>query len=199
MGFLPMENPKIKDGQGQSDLQLEELVLKVQNGDLKAFTKLYEHYVDRVYRYFFFKTDQESAYDLTETVFLKVWENIRKYKKREKANFSSWVFTIAHNLLVDHYRDNKVTAELDEGQADHKQDSNPVYLAEQSLTRDNLKSALGKLKSTYREVINLSFMSGLDNLEVAKIMKKTEGSLRVLKFRALQELKKILQEMGMRN
>ncbi|MCC7432985.1 sigma-70 family RNA polymerase sigma factor [Candidatus Peregrinibacteria bacterium] len=194
-----MENAKMKSGQAHNDIQVEEIVLKVQNGDLKAFTKLYEHYVDRIYRYFFFKTDQESAYDLTETVFLKVWENIKKYKKKDKANFSSWIFTIAHNLLVDHYRDRKEVLELDETEVDHTQDNNPIYLTEQSLTRDNLKIALGKIKSTYREVINLSFMNGLDNLEVARIMKKTEGGLRVLKFRALQELKKVLKEMGMKN
>lgn len=194
-----MENAKMKSGQAHNDIQVEEIVLKVQNGDLKAFTKLYEHYVDRIYRYFFFKTDQESAYDLTETVFLKVWENIKKYKKKDKANFSSWIFTIAHNLLVDHYRDRKEVLELDETEVDHAEDNNPIYLTEQSLTRDNLKIALGKIKSTYREVINLSFMNGLDNLEVARIMKKTEGGLRVLKFRALQELKKVLKEMGMKN
>lgn len=194
-----MENAKMKSGQAHNDIQIEEIVLKVQNGDLKAFTKLYEHYVDRIYRYFFFKTDKESAYDLTETVFLKVWENIKKYKKKDKANFSSWIFTIAHNLLVDHYRDNKEILELDETEVDHTQDNNPIYLTEQSLTRDSLKIALGKIKSTYREVINLSFMNGLDNLEVARIMKKTEGGLRVLKFRALQELKKVLKEMGMKN
>jgi RNA polymerase sigma-70 factor (ECF subfamily) len=172
---------------------------KFQKGDREAFAKLYGIFVDKMYKYFYYKTtSQEEAFDLTETVFLKVWENAKSYKKKVGSTFNSWIFRIAHNLLVDHYRLNKPSAELDNNQADLRAETSPAFLAEQSLSRSNLHRALGGLKEAYREVITLSFINGLDNTEVAEVMKKSEGSLRVLKFRALKELKRVLLEMGIR-
>ena len=187
------------DKNEQNKLQIEELVDKFQKGDRDAFAKLYGIFVDKMYKYFYYKTtSQEEAFDLTETVFLKVWENAKSYKKQIGSSFNSWIFRIAHNLLVDHYRLNKPSAELDNNQADLRAETSPAFLAEQSLSRSNLHRALGGLKEVYREVITLSFINGLDNTEVAEVMKKSEGSLRVLKFRALKELKRVLLEMGIR-
>jgi RNA polymerase sigma-70 factor, ECF subfamily len=192
------QSPNLQEDKKQSAEDIEKLVTLVQKGDMQAFAQLYDQFVDRIYKYFYFKTAKEEAFDLTENVFLKVWENIRKYKPREGASFSSWLYRIAHNLLVDHYRQRKVTAELDVSQADHKVDNNPLYLTEQSLSKGALKQALSKLRENYREVITLAFVNGLENAEIAEILKKSEGTLRVLKFRALRELKKILEEMGVK-
>lgn len=187
------------DKDEQNKLQIEELVDKFQKGDREAFAKLYGIFVDKMYKYFYYKTmSQEEAFDLTETVFLKVWENAKSYKKKIGSTFNSWIFRIAHNLLVDYYRLNKPSAELDNNQADLRAETSPAFLTEQSLSRSNLHRALGGLKGVYREVITLSFINGLDNTEVAEVMKKSEGSLRVLKFRALKELKRVLLEMGIR-
>lgn len=169
-----------------------------QAGNRDAFAQLYDCYVEKIYKYFFFKTSQEEAFDLTETVFLKVWENIRAYRKKAGSSFASWLFRIAHNLLIDHYRLNRTNLELDANEADHRQESSPIFLAEQSLSRENLRSALKRLKSSHKEVITLSFINGLENQEIAQVMKKSEGSLRVLKFRALKELKRVLLEMGIK-
>jgi len=196
MDFGQSKNESKNDAINPEDL--EKLVERVQNGDLKAFSKLYDLLVEKVYKYLYFRVDQETAFDLTETTFLKVWENIKKYQKKTGASFSSWVFRIAHNLLVDHYRFNKETSELDLNLADHKTENNPVYRTEQSLSRQTLRVALSQLKDDYREVLTLAFINGMDNAEVANLMKKYEGGLRVLKFRALQELKRILLEMGIK-
>lgn len=190
-----------KNGGGNQTLnhdELEKLAVKVQNGDLKAFAKIYDLMVDKVYKYLYFKVPQEAAFDLTETVFLKVWSNIKKYQKRRGSTFVSWVFRIAHNLLVDHYRYNKETLELEMDVVDHKIENSPIYQTEQSLSRVHLKKALSQMKNEFSEVLTHSFINGLDNKEVASLMKKTEGGLRVLKFRALQELKKILLDMGIK-
>ena len=178
--------------------ELEALVLSVQKGDLKAFGRIYDLLVEKVYKYIFFKVDQETAFDLTETVFLKVWENIGKYQSKEGSSFSSWVFRIAHNMIVDHHRFGRESLPLDIDIADHKQDNNPVHVVEQSLSKQSLRTALSKLKDNYQEVLTLSFLNGLDNDEVARAMGKSEGSLRVLKFRALQELKRVLLDMGIK-
>lgn len=186
------------EGKQKNARAIEKLVEQVQKGDMQAFAKLYDHFVDRIYKYFFFKVANEEAFDLTENLFLKVWENIRLYKKKPGSSFSSWIYRIAHNMLVDHYRQNNPVAELDASVADYKPDNNPLHIAEQSLSKGALKEAMGKLKEHYREVITLAFVNGLENSEIAKILKKSEGTLRVLKFRALKDLKKILEEMGIK-
>ena len=193
------ENRKGKEiGKSSENDELELLVLRVKQGDMKAFGKVYDLLVDKVYKYIYFKVDKESAFDLTETVFLKIWENIGKYNHQVGNSFSSWVFRIAHNLVVDYYRFNKETLPLDTEIVDQNKSTSPIEFVEQSLSKDNLKSALERLKTVHQEVLTLSFLNGLSNEEVAQIMGKNEGSLRVLKFRALQELKKVLLERGIK-
>ena len=175
--------------------QIDELVGKAQNGDTDSFAKIYDHFIDPIYRYIYFRVDREEALDLTENVFLKVWENLKSYKTGNKY-FSSWVYRIAHNLVVDHYRMGKETLELDDNVADEKKDTNPMIQAERKLGHETLNKAIGKLKKKYQQVIILKYINELDNREIARIMKRSEGNLRILKFRALKSLRQILEEMN---
>lgn len=178
--------------------EIELLVKKVQQGDQGAFAKVYDALIDQIYRYVFYRVKDEEAEDIVENVFLKVWENIRKYKDEKGKSFSSWVFRIAHNLVVDHYRgakDRKVE-ELDFNMADENREHNPIKTTENSIDQKVLKMALDKLKSPYKEVIIYKFINELSNSEIAEILDKNESSLRVLQFRALAMLKKELEEMG---
>ena len=184
--------------QEQQKETIERLVERVQAGEMSAFSALYEHYVEKVYRYFYFKTSQEEAFDLTENVFLRVWENIRQYQRKADSSFAAWLFRVAHNLLVDHYRVQKPNLELDERHPDQRLDNSPVLLAERSLSRRSLKVALGQLKENYREVLTLSFLNGLSNEEVARVLNKSKNTLRVLKFQTLRELKKILKKINIK-
>jgi RNA polymerase sigma-70 factor, ECF subfamily len=186
-----------KKGAPVSD-EIEKLVVLAQKGDLDAFAKLYDFYVQKIYRYVFYRSDKAEALDLTETVFLKTWENLRAYRKKEGSSFTSWIFRIAHNLVVDQHRFGQDTVTIDETLADHKRESNPLVMTEQALSQVGVRSALSKLKKNYQEVLTLHYLNDLDPREVSRIMKKSEGSLRVLKFRALQELKKVLEEMGLK-
>lgn len=194
-----MQNtPELQAGKEREKEQIEQLVQKVQKGDMQAFAKIYDHYVDKVYKYYYFKTTQEEAFDLTENLFLKVWENIRQYKKKEGSSFAAWLFRIAHNLLIDFYRADPPSAEIDPQHPDQNRDNNPIFMAEQSLSRGSLKTALAKLKESHREIITFAFINGLSNEEIGQLLDKNEGALRVLKFRALRELKRVLEEMGIK-
>ncbi|MBN1494141.1 sigma-70 family RNA polymerase sigma factor [Candidatus Peregrinibacteria bacterium] len=175
---------------------IEQLVIRSQKGDSEAFSKLYDEYFTPIYRYIFFKVRKDEAEDILETLFLKAWENIKSYKKRKNVNFKSWLFRIAHNLVVDHYRLSRTHQELDPRMSDPKKEANPLERVQRSLNNESLKSALGKLKKKYRDVIVLKFINELSNEEVSRVLKKSEGSVRILQFRALKALKEHLAETG---
>lgn len=175
--------------------QLDECVLKAQQGNTDSFAQIYDQFVDKIYKYVFFRVGREDALDLTESVFLKVWENIKSYKTG-KQYVSSWIYRIAHNAVVDHYRMSKQTVELTSNVPDMNKDSDPIVLTARKMNRESLSKAISKLKRKYQQVIVLKYVNELDNKEIARIMNKTEGSMRILKFRALKALKQILEEMN---
>ncbi len=176
--------------------QIEELVVKAQQGDMDAYGQLYDFFVDAIYRYIFFKVDKQEAFDLTENVFLKMWENLKSYKPREGAFFSSWLFRIAHNVVVDHYRSRKENISLDIDVPDTKRHHNPIIMTEQKLGQEALRVAIGQLKKKYQQIIILKYINELDNEEIANILGCSEGSLRILKFRALRSLRQVLQNIN---
>lgn len=170
-----------------------------QLGDTDAFGELYDLYVDNIYRYIYFRVEREEALDLTENVFLKAWENLKSYKKVSNKYFSSWLYRIAHNIVIDHYRGRRETVDItDLNLPDEKRMNDPVVLTEQSLSHDALRKAVGKLNKKYRQLILLKYVSGLSNPEIAKVMGRSEGNLRILKFRALRALRQILENMNVK-
>ena len=100
-----------------SDQHDNELVARASQGDRDAFGDLYERYLDAIFRYIYYRVNhQQDAEDLTELVFLKAWQNIAScYEK--KATFKSWVYRIAHNSIIDHYRTRKETEPMTEAHA----------------------------------------------------------------------------------
>lgn len=175
--------------------QVEDLVQKAQEGDTEAFGKLYDLFVDPLYRYIFFRIGKEEALDLTENVFLKIWQALHSYKIGS-LHFSSWIFRIAHNAVVDFYRLHKEDLPLDYELPETNRSQDPVVLTEQKLSHEVLQKAIAKLSKKYQQIITLKYINELDNEEIARILKKNEGSLRILKFRALKALKKILESMN---
>jgi RNA polymerase sigma-70 factor, ECF subfamily len=187
------ETAKLTDG------QIEELVIKSQKGDSDAFSKLYDAFFAPMYRYIFYKVNRSEADDILEVLFLKAWENIKSYKKRKNVTFKSWLFRIAHNLVVDHYRLARTHQELDPRLADTKRDIDPLDRTARSLNNETLKTALSKLKKKYRDIIVLKFVNELSNDEIGRILKKSEGSVRILQFRALRALKDHFEGIGISN
>lgn len=179
--------------------EIEDLVKDAQEGNQDAFACIYDIFVDPIYRYIYYRVHSSDAEDLMETVFLKVWENIRQYKHK-KRSFSAWVFRIAHNLVVDYYRSSKdrYMRELTTQVPDQKREHNPIKTTQNAMDKDNLKVAMAKLKKQYQEIIIYKFINELSNKEIAQILNKTEGSLRILQFRALKALRRELEEMGVK-
>ncbi len=166
-------------------------------GDANAFGELYSRYLDPIYRYIFFRVgEQEEAEDLTETVFLKAWEAIPGYKDFGNP-FSSWLYRIAHNMVVDFHR--KIKTVPNRLEADE-----PIEIVDESLNTlgmvieaeqfVELGKAIAQLTAEQQQVIVLRFIEDMSHAEIAKIIGKNEGTCRMIQHRALVALSKLLGE-----
>lgn len=178
--------------------EIERLVVEAQKGDEEAFTKLYDLFVNPLYRYVYFRCNGADTEDLLTTIFMKTWINLKKYRFQEHS-FSAWIFRIAHNVVIDFYRasqTNQPPSPLDETHQDPKKENHSSNSMEQHLNREILKLAIPRLKEPYQQVIVLKFLNEMENDELAEVLGKSENSLRILQYRALRQLRKILNEMG---
>lgn len=177
---------------------IEELVAKAKNGDADAFGSIYDHYVDQIYKYVYYRVPQGEAEDMVETIFMKAWEKLYQYKPKQKG-FGAWLFRIGHNLIVDMYRvrKDKEFMELTDDTPEYRREHNPIKMTEDSLYSEKLRSAISKLSKSHKQVVILKFINELSNDEISKILKKSEGNIRILQFRALKELKGHLEDAGL--
>ncbi len=175
----------------------EELVQQAVEHDRAAFARLYDKYVDRVFKHVYYKvSNQHEAEDITQETFIKAWEAIGGYR-RTGAPFAAWLIAIARNLVIDHYRARKKIVPLEDGiEVKIDPDKNPELLAEASFDRADIRSAILKLKEDKQKVVMMRFIDGFSYTEIAQTMKKSEGAVRVILFRALGDLKQLLQVSG---
>jgi RNA polymerase sigma-70 factor (ECF subfamily) len=163
--------------------------------DRTAFTVLYEHHVDRVYRHVYYKvSNQDDAEDITQETFLKAWQGIDKYQKTS-APFVTWLLTIAGNLVIDHYRKRQkavVTEELYEKERGNMVPG-PETEAELDFNNSVMKKAVLKLNGDKQKVIMMHFIDDLSYEEIAGALKKSEGAIRVIQYRALSDLRRMLK------
>ena len=162
-----------------------------------AFGELYDCFVERVYRYLYFRTGSHpEAEDLTEQVFLKAWEAIGRYRWQGRP-FLAWLYRLAHNTHIDHVRSHKPTMSLnsDERPVELASSAASVELA-RALDADLIARALAQLTPDQRQVIVMKFIEGLDNEQIAQSMDKREGAIRALQMRALMSLRRVLESQG---
>lgn len=173
-----------------------ELVQRAKQGDQTAFTALYEAYFDKIYRYIAMKIGNETeAEDMTQQVFLNALQSISSYKW-QGFPFSSWLYRIAHNQVVDHLRKrSKQPATLNEElpiASDGRGGADPQQVTERNFSMEQLTLAAEGLTAAQREVISLRFTSDLSTAEVAKIMGKSLGAVKALQHSAIVALRKAL-------
>ncbi|HEX6269199.1 MAG TPA: sigma-70 family RNA polymerase sigma factor [Anaerolineales bacterium] len=170
------------------------LVQQAKSGDSEAFAQLYDAYVERVYRYIYFRTSDDTATeDLVSQVFLKAWENIGRYKVG-RSPFIAWLYTIARNLVIDYYRAKKDILPLEEAMTLPSDREGPDEEAQTHFDLEAMRDALQFLTGDQQQVLILKFIAGLPNENIAKIMNKQEGTVRGLQMRALQTLSKYMRE-----
>ena len=171
----------------------------VESHDSLAFGELYDRFIERVYRYLYFRTgNHPEAEDLTEQVFLKAWEAIGRYRWQGRP-FLAWLYRLAHNAYIDHVRSQRPTTSLtsDQRPIEVPSPAAAVELA-RALDADVLADALNQLTIEQQQVIVMKFIEGLDNEQIAQTMHKREGAIRALQMRALISLRRVLENQGER-
>ncbi len=168
------------------------LIIKASQGEAEAFGAIFDKYHKSIYRFIYFKvSSQEVAEDLASQSFLKAWEQISLGAKVK--NFSSWLYRIARNLVIDYYR----SRQKDELPLIYEMEgiaNEPQFDPDTNLTEQELKKVLFSLKNDIREIIVLRYIEGLSIKEIARITEKSPVNIRVIIHRALKQLQNNLQK-----
>ncbi|MFC4001722.1 sigma-70 family RNA polymerase sigma factor [Prauserella oleivorans] len=180
-----------------------ELVRAAQRGDTAAFGRLYDRYVDGVYRYVLLRVgDRHLAEDVTSETFLRALRRITSISYQGR-DVGAWFTTIARNLVLDHVKSSRFRLEI---VTDEVTDSGAVPLGngtghgapgpEQQVisknTNDELLRCIADLGDDQRECIILRFIQGFSVAETARIMERNEGAVKALQHRAVRRLAKLL-------
>ncbi len=174
----------------------QEYIARAQTGDTQAYGKLYDQYAPAIYRFIAAKVaTRQEAEDLMHEVFLSAWQKLPTFQE-QGFPFGSWLYKIARNRTIDYYRTKKQNASIDDEQAGFDQlpdlGMKVEAAVDQQFDIDAIKGALSQLNDEQREVIEMRFMSDLSPAEIASIIGKKEGTVRIIQFRALKKLKEII-------
>jgi RNA polymerase sigma-70 factor (ECF subfamily) len=170
------------------------LVRRAKSGDREAFASLYQVYLNPIYRYIYYRIDHvEDAQDLTEQVFLNAWEALPAYQDRGYP-FSSWLYRITHNMVVDYHRVKKESAMLNQASSTSPVADQGSILKQIIKSQDSeaLAQAITKLPDDQQQVIVFRFIEGLNHGEVSRLLTKSKGACRMLQYRALAALNQLL-------
>lgn len=175
----------------------QELIEKAKTGDSDAFGRLYDHYIKPIYRFVALKVGtREIAEDLTHEVFMSAWQKLPDFRE-QGFPFGSWLYTIARNKVIDHYRTKKGTVSIDD---EVIIESDLFQVGTRAEDEFDLKLSLAKIKSAFscltaeqREVITMRFVNDLTPQEIAQILNKREGTIRIIQHRAINKLKDIIE------
>ncbi len=183
--------------QRASSQELRRLVEQAQGGDRHALEELYLLHFDRIYSYLHMSVgNRHDAEDLTTQVFVKMLESIGKFRWRS-APFSAWLFRIAHNLAMDHFRANKRWQPEEEvPEPDPGEGSAAEEEALESIGRQSMLQLIEKLSHEQQQVLTLKFVFNFSNSDAATILDKTDGAIKSLQHRALASLQRQLERSG---
>jgi len=186
-----VERPK------DSTAQVRKLVERAQAGERDALEELYLIHFDRIYSYLHMTVgNRHDAEDLTTQTFLKMLESIGRFRW-QSAPFSAWLFRIAHNLSMDHFRANRrwqPEEEVPEPPDSAERSAEDEAL--QSIGRQSMMSLIDTLSPEQQQVLTLKFVFNFANGDVATILEKTEGAIKSLQHRALVSLQKQIAPDG---
>ncbi len=156
----------------------------------EQFGQIYDQYIEKIYRFVYLKVgSQEIAEDITSGVFLNGWESYQK--NQEIKNMGAFLYRIARNSVFDHYREKGRTKIFSTDSVPQIADQR-VNLHEKAVLSSEfeiIKSALSNIKKEYQDVIIWHYLEDMSNEQIADILDKPVGTVRVMIHRGLNALK----------
>ena len=178
-----------------TEQDIKNFVKGAQEGSPESFANLYAQFYDKIFRYLYFKTaNKQDAEDLTEDVFLRMLESISSFKWK-KVPFSSWLFRIAHNLVVDYYRkrSRQKSESLDFISHNIGESSDDMdRILEMNLSIKQVLKSMENLTDLQKEVMSLRFAAGFSIAETAHVMHRSENAVKALQHASIKKLRKVL-------
>ena len=166
-------------------VRVKRLVALAQTGDRDAFEELYRLHFDRIYGYLRLSVgNRHDAEDLTNQTFIRMLESIDRFVWRS-VPFSAWLFRIAHNLLIDHFRVAKRTTPEEELEHPDMAEASAEDEAMSTFGRESMLKLIGGLSCDQQQVLTLKFGLDFSNGEIATILGKSEGAVKALQHRAI--------------
>jgi len=174
----------------KSNLQERIAFLKLRSGDSEAFAFFYDKYVKSIYRFVYIRVgNKQIAEDITQDIFLKIWQHL--VDKKNVKSFQAFIFRIARNTVVDHYRSAKQELPLDYMPESVEVVEENILVADKNIDANILLKEITKLKSEYQEVLLLRYVEDMSIDDIAQVMEKDKNNIRVTIHRALAKLKTI--------
>jgi RNA polymerase sigma-70 factor (ECF subfamily) len=175
----------------ESGADIRRLVERAQKGEREALEELYLLHFDRIYSYLHMSVgNRHDAEDLTTQTFLRMLEAIGRFRW-QSVPFSAWLFRIAHNLAMDHFRaTRRVQPEEVVPEPEGSESDSAELEAMHAIGRQSLLDLIENLSDEQQQVLTLKFVFNFSNAEVATILGKTEGAVKSLQHRALVSLQK---------
>lgn len=175
---------------------LAEFIAKAKQGDSVAFGQIYDLYFQKIYKFIYYRIGhKQMAEDLAEDVFIKTFAKLSSLA--DTGLFEGWLYQIARNQVIDYYRQKKLTVDLETIENTLEYETNVVDLINLQYQQAILLKLLKELGAEAQAVIKMKFLEDLDTAEIAGILGKSQGAIRVLQHRALNkliELRKKLEE-----
>lgn len=163
------------------------IISECKSGQSEAFSKLYDLYVEKIYKFIYYKTfHTQTAEDLTSEVFYKALKNIDKFNP--KYRFSTWIYKIAQNAITDYFRTYKKTINI-EDVWDLADDADLIKQVDDKINFNKIKKHLNQLAAIQRDIIIMRLWQDLSYDEISEITGKSAENCRVIFSRSISSLR----------
>ena len=185
-----------KDAELSAD-DYDEILNRAIEGDLEAFSLLYEEYIHKIYNYIYYRIgNHHDAEDLTARVFYRALGHIRDFTPKG-VPFSAWLYRIAHNLVANWYRDKSRRKEI--SLEEYFETTSNDYQLEKYLMQaqedELLLKAIRSMGAERQQLLILKLVEGLSNSEIGLIMGRSEGAIKSLYHRTLKSLRRKIEKI----
>lgn len=165
-----------------------QIIKKIQQGETEEFGRLYDSYIEKIYKFVYYKTHhKETAEDIVSLVFIKAQKKIQNFDL-STGTFQSWLYTIARNTVIDHYKTKKHDSNIEDAW-DLSSDENIELDTDMKMSLEKLETYISKLKSDQRDILIMRLWQGLSYKEIAEALGKSEASCKMTFSRSIKKLR----------